>query len=314
MSTPKAPIKVDVAIVGGSFAGLSAALPLARMRRQIALFDHEVTRNRFASASHGFLGQDGSSPNEIRATGRRELSVYPTAQVLKEKVESVIRKAGAFRLETDQGTSLDAKRLILATGQRDLLPDIPGLADCWGQSVLQCPYCHGYELQDRPTALLHVGEASFHQARILPHLTDDLVYLTNGVKIPDDQRADLGSIGYRIEERSIRSLKSSDGLLSNVEFADGAFLSRQALYLITTSQPASDLADQLGCQSLDGPFGPFLEVDEMQQTSVRYVYAAGDIGRPAYNATWAAADGARAGVFAHQSLVVDQNPYQGNKV
>ena len=148
----------DVAVIGASFAGLSAAIMLARARRRVVLVDDGLSRNRFSAHSHGFLGQDGVAPAEIRAKGLAEVLAYPTASFLPGRVTAITGRSGGFVIEGPE--TFQAARVILAYGQRDILPDIPGLADCWGVTANQCPYCHGYELADRTTGLLVTGAAS----------------------------------------------------------------------------------------------------------------------------------------------------------
>ncbi|QPH54450.1 NAD(P)/FAD-dependent oxidoreductase [Pontivivens ytuae] len=300
---------VDAAVIGGSFAGLTAALYLARARCTVALFDDGLTRNRFATAGHGFLGMDGRSPEEMRAAGRRDVLAYPTVTLHEERVISVCSGEESFRLQTATGRTLAARRLVLACGMRDLLPELDGLAACWGRTVLQCPYCHGYEMADRPTGILFTGAPSLHQARILGDWSDDLVLFANGHEIAAEDRADLAARGIDVVEPEVARLEQRDGRLVALHLADGSKVARDVLYMVSEAEPACDLARQLGCAHEDGPFGPYVAVDDVQMTSVPGIYAAGDLARIGYSATWAAADGARAGAFCHQSLRVDANPY-----
>lgn len=293
----------DVAIVGGSFAGLSAALPLARARRSVILFDSGVTRNRFAAASHGFLGQDGVAPSTIRLTARAQALAYPTVTVSEDRVRSVCTGTEGFVLEPETGSPVTARRLVVACGMTDTLPPLPGLEDCWGMTVLQCPYCHGYELADRPTAVLMTGPAALHQVRLLTDWTNDLILLTNGHKIDAADLRDLQDRGIEIVGGTVTGITQEGGNVREVTLDNGQRIAREVLYLATMARPACDLAEQLGCEMEHGPQGPYVATDDLQHTSVAGVFAAGDVSRGSYNATWAAYDGAMAGVACHRSLL-----------
>ncbi|MEM6275299.1 MAG: NAD(P)/FAD-dependent oxidoreductase [Myxococcota bacterium] len=311
----------DVAIIGGSFAGLSAAYPLVRARRSTVLFDAGQTRNRFSDESHNFLGLDGAAPSKVQSVGREELAQYENFHFRSSMIESVTPLGEdhhlglpTYELTTTDGETYRAKRLILAMGMRDILPNVPGMEACWGKSALQCPYCHGFEMRDQPTAILHGGPPSLHQAKNLPDFSSDLLFLTNGLDVEEADLEDLKSRGCRIETRKVARLIHQDGLLSAIELEDGAQEARSVLYILPRAAFASNLGLDLDCTIIDGPFGPYLEVDDLQETNVRGVFAAGDMTRPAFNAVWAAADGNRAGIFAHQSLVTAHNPYRGAKL
>lgn len=157
----------DVVIIGGSFAGQAAALQLARARRGVLLIDAKRPRNRFARTSHGFLGQDGHAPSAINATAGRQLAAYPTVQFDAGDAIDAAAVSDGFRVSLADGRQAQGRRLILATGVRDILPALPGLQERWGVSVLHCPYCHGYELERRPMGVLASSEQAVHQAMLV---------------------------------------------------------------------------------------------------------------------------------------------------
>jgi thioredoxin reductase len=289
----------DIAVIGASFAGLSAALMLARARRRVVLIDDGQTRNRFSPHSHGFLGQDGAAPAAIRAKGLAEVLAYPTASHLPGRVTRVTGGAGAFVVEGPE--QITAARLILAYGQRDILPDIPGLADCWGNTANQCPYCHGYELVDRTTGLLVTGPGFARQARHLACWTSDLVYLENDV--PVDDPAALDRPGLRRVSGRVTQVLHDRGVIHAVGLSDGTRVPMQALYLHGQFQPAAPFATDLGCAITETPAGVHVTVDMFQRTSVPGVFAAGDLARPFPSAPAAAASGNMAGAACNQDLL-----------
>jgi thioredoxin reductase len=299
----------DVVVVGGSFAGLSAAMQLARARRRVVVIDAGRPRNRFAPASHGFLGQDGRTPAEILDAARSQVLAYPTVEFRAGEATAATACDGGFEIVLASGDSLRARRLVLATGVADELPDVPGLRERWGRSVLHCPYCHGYETADRRLGVLAAGEANMHQALLLPDWSNDVTLFTNGTFDPDEeQRARLASRGVRVETRPVVELLGDASSLAGVRVSsprDGdEVVPLDALFTATRVRMASPLAEQLGCELDEAPLGPMIRTDDRRQTTVAGVYAAGDAARAWHNATMASADGVTAGVGAHQSLAL----------
>jgi thioredoxin reductase len=300
----------DVAVVGGSFAGLAAAMQLARARQRVLVVDAGLPRNRFAHASHGFLGQDGRPPAEIIQGFRAQVLAYPTATFLQDEALNARREdEDGFALDLASGATVQARRLVLATGIVDELPDLPGLRERWGVSVLHCPYCHGYEVADGRLGILARSEMAVHQGQLIPDWSADVTLFTNGTFVPEaEQRALLESRGVRIEERPVAALLGDAPRLSGVRLADGDSVALDALFTMSHTRMASPLAEQLGCAFDDGPFGPVIRTDGRKETTVPGVFAAGDAARAPHNATWAAADGVTAGVYAHQSLAFAPRP------
>lgn len=298
-----------VVVVGGSFAGLSAAMQLARARRRVLVVDAGRPRNRFAPASHGFLGQDGRSPAEIVETARSQVLAYPTAEYRSDEATQAGRlDDGTFALSLDSGGTVQARRLVLATGIVDELPPLPGLRERWGKSVLHCPYCHGFEVADARLGILALGDLSVHQALLLPDWSDDVVLFTNGAFEPTAaQREALRARGVRVEPRRVVALVGEGTALEGVRLEDaahGEVVRIDALFTGSHTRMASPLAEQLGCAFDDGPFGPLVRTDARRETTVPGVFAAGDAVRAPHNATWASADGVQAGISAHQSLAL----------
>lgn len=291
----------DVIIIGGSFAGQAAALMLGRARRKVVLLDAGQPRNRFAEASHGFLGQDGRAPSEIMAGARAQLARYSTVRQLTGRAVTAERGDG-FRLTLEDGSALQARRLILATGQRDILPDLPGLAERWGKSVLHCPYCHGYELDQGPIGVLAGSAMALHQALLVPDWGPTTLFLQGAFQPSAEERAKLAARQVAVEATPVVELLGPGTALQAARLADGRQVPLAGLFIAPRTSPASDLAMQLGCAMEEGPTGPFVRIDPRGATSVPGVFAAGDAAMAMANATISAASGVMAAGGTHHSL------------
>ncbi|KAA0113250.1 NAD(P)/FAD-dependent oxidoreductase [Methylobacterium sp. P1-11] len=291
----------DAIVVGGSFAGLSAATYIARGRRSVCVIDTGSPRNRFAAASHGFFGQDGSDPRAMIAQARAQLATYPQVTfVAGEATDACVGEDFTVTLAT--GETLHAARLVLAHGISDVLPDLPGLAQRWGKSVLHCPYCHGYEFAERKLGVLAVSPLSAHQALLIAEWGPTTLYLDGGAMPDEATCARLVQRGIEIEPAALAALSGPGETLSGAHLTDGRTVAIDALYLAPRSRLNGPLAERLGCVLDEGPFGPVIRTDAAKLTTVVGVYAAGDIARAPHSVSWAVADGVTAGVSVHQSL------------
>jgi len=293
----------DVIIIGGGFAGMSAALQLARARRPILMIDAGLPRNRFAEASHGFLGQDGAAPAAIMREALRQLSAYPTVDFVHGRAGAARGELDRFEVEMEDGAVHAARRLILATGVADTLPDIPGLAERWGVSVMHCPYCHGYEVRDRRIGVLANHPMAVHQALMLPDWGPTTFFTQGLVEIDADLAAKLAGRGAQAETTPIVAVLGEGQEIAAVRLADGRVAPLEAIFTAPKTAPASPLAKQLGCAFEDGMTGPHVKLETGQQTTAPGVYSAGDVASPMHNATLASAAGVMAGIGAHQSLI-----------
>lgn len=288
----------DAIVVGGSYAGMAAALQLLRARRRVLVIDAGLRRNRAAATSHGFLTHDGADPAEIARIARAQLARYSTSTWVDDVAVSASGERDAFTVETGGGTH-EGRRLLLAIGVSDALPALPGLAERWGRSVFHCPYCHGYELDRGAIGVIATGPLSLHQALLLAEW-GTVTLLANGDLDPDaGARASLHQRGVAIEATPVARL---DGHADAV-LADGRVLRFTGLFAAPRNAPMGDLAQQLGCELMDTPMGVQIRTGEAKQTTVPGVYACGDAARVPHSVSLAVADGAWAGAQVHQSLV-----------
>jgi thioredoxin reductase len=298
--------KHDALVIGGSFAGLSAAMMLARGRRTLCVVDSGKPRNRFAAESHGFFGRDGVPPLELMAEGREKLRAYPNVTFIDAEAVAAAPVDDGFVVTLKNGEKLEASKLILAFGIVDELPDLPGVAERWGHSVLHCPYCHGYEFgKCAPLGVLNVAPQSSHQALLIPEWGPATFFLNGGAEPDAETVRQLRARAVTVEPVRVVALEGKAPDLSAVVLADGRRVALSGLYIAPRFK-SNPLAHQLGCEFDEGPLGPAIRVDEMKQTSVPGVFASGDAARTGMqNATLASADGVIAGAAAHRALLFE---------
>lgn len=292
----------DTIIVGGSFAGLSAALYLARARRSVLVLDTGAPRNRFAAASHGFFAQDGNDPRVMLEIMRRQVASYPTVQFHDLKAMDAAHNEDGFRVTLENDKTVTGVRLLLAFGVSDILPALPGLAERWGKTVVHCPYCHGYEFSGKRLGVLNLSPMSVHQATLIPEWGPTTFFL-NGGTIEPEIAAQLDERGVAIEPEPVDCLVGEGTSLSAIRLRNGVEQPLDALFVGPRNPFNSDIAERLGCAVEDGPLGSVVTVDEMKATNVAGVYAAGDITRMGHTVTFACADGVMAALAIHRSLV-----------
>lgn len=294
----------DVIVVGGSYAGLSAAMALGRARKRVLVVDAGQRRNRFAAAAHGFLGQDGRPPAEIVRISRAELAVYPTVSFVNGTATGAIPDGEGFVTTLADGSTHTASRLILATGIVDELPDLPGLREHWGRGVFHCPYCHGYEVAGSRLGVLPFLPVSAHHALLIREW-GDVTLFSNGQTLPDGaELATLGAAGVVIEEGEVAAILGEPGQLTGIELRDGRTVALDAVFTSIPTRMASPLPAALGCAFDQSPLGPIIRVDPTMQTTVPGVFAAGDAARAMTNIPGSVADGFMAGAAAHRSLLM----------
>ncbi|MER7027528.1 NAD(P)/FAD-dependent oxidoreductase [Streptomyces ramulosus] len=260
----------DVVVIGAGAAGLNAALLLGRARRKVAVIDAGAPRNAPAAHLHGFLSREGMSPATLLDLGRAEIDRYGV-QIIQGLVEEIhhgyfVRLAG--------GVVLKARRILVATGLRDELPDIPGVRERWGKDLLHCPYCHAYEVRDQPLAVLSTHPGAVHHALILRQWSDDVVLFPHTLSLTAQDREQLAAYGVRIAEGEIKQLVVDDDRLRGIELADGRVVPRAAAFVFPRPVPHDDLLTQLGCEK---DANGWVVTDRTGLTSVSGVWAAGNV-------------------------------------
>lgn len=291
----------DVIVIGGSYAGMAAALQLLRARRRVLIIDAGQRRNRAADASHGFLGQDGADPAMIAGKARSELEAYPTLQWLDDLAleASTNGPDGGFSVRSWNGAHHVGARLILATGVSDTLPDITGLAERWGQHVFHCPYCHGYELDQGEIGVIAAGPMSLHQAELLTEWGEVTLLVNGALALDETARAKLAARRMRIEEAPILGIEGG----ADVRLEDGRRLRFDGLFTAPRTAPSTPIAEQLGCELEPTVSGTQIRRNEMHETSVPGVFACGDAAHIPHSVSIAVGDGALTGIMVHRSLV-----------
>jgi thioredoxin reductase len=293
----------DVIIVGAGPAGLSAALILGRCRRTVLLCDSGKPRNWASQALHGYLTRDGIEPAEFRAIGRRELEKYETVEVRDIGAMKAECRDGSFSVTLADRTEVSARKLLIATGVLDNVPDIPGLAPLYGRSVFHCPYCDGWELRDQPLAIYGKGSRGLGLSLELTAWSRDLVLCTDGpAEIGEDGRQRLERNGVALREERVRALEGTDGRLHRIVFEAGDPLPRRALFFTTGQFQQSELAVLLGCEINDKGT---VRTGKYESTHLPGLYVAGDASRAVQWVIVAAAEGAEAAFAINTDLLKD---------
>ncbi|ODT69373.1 MAG: pyridine nucleotide-disulfide oxidoreductase [Pelagibacterium sp. SCN 63-23] len=293
----------DIIIVGGSFAGLTAAMQLGRARRRVTVLDTGQNRNRYASAAHNILGHDGTPPSTLLAAAREQVAAYPTVQFIEARAQVASGAPDDFRITMADGSSIKGRRLILSYGIVDEFPDIAGFAESWGRTVIHCPFCHGYEVAGQPWGLLYSSPMSLHALALYAHWTDDITLILDGHDIAEEERRQLESRGVRIESGRLAAIEQERGILRGVTLDDGTRLELAALYAHPRNRPSADLHTQLGLEMKETPTGTMVAVGEMQVSSRSGIFAAGDLATFMHSVTFANYAGSMAAMGALQSLM-----------
>ena len=298
------PYSFDVIIVGGSYSGLSAAMALGRSLRKVLIIDSGQPCNRQTPYSHNFITQDGVPPAKIAEKAKEQVLEYDSIQFTEDRVVSGHNVEDNFFITTSSGKEYQAKKLIFATGVKDLMPNIKGFSECWGISVIHCPYCHGYEFRHKKTAIMAPSEHGFHLASLVHNLTDKLTLLTSGNNdYTAEQMEALSHNNIQLIETPVDEIRHKDGYIERMIFTDGSSIELDTLYAGIPFEQHCDVPITLGCE-LD-EMG-YLNVDPFQKTTVNGIYACGDSTTRLRSVATAVNSGLVAGAMVNKELAEEQ--------
>lgn len=298
------PDRVEVVVVGGGVAGLSAALVLGRSRRRTLVIDAGEQRNAPSPGVHSFFSRDGILPAELLSIGREQLKPYDSVQVRRGQVTSAERVAGGFRLRLDSGEVVATRRLVLALGVIDELPEVEGLCERWGHGVFHCPYCHGWEMRDRPLAVLGNGPDALRLTRIVTGWTRDVVLCTNGpAAFGPEERSRLDRLGIPLREESVARVEGEGTSVERIVFEGGTVLAREGVLLRPPFRQRSNLAEALGCQLTEAGV---VQTDDDGHTAVPGVFAVGDCANRVQQVAVAVRQAVRAAIALNNDLLFEE--------
>lgn len=293
----------DVIVAGGGPAGLSAALMLGRARRRVLVIDAGSPRNRFAAHMHGVLGQEGVPPGEFLARGRAETADYGV-EFAAGSVTQVEHTQGGLHVTTADGATRFTRALVVATGLRDELPEIPGLAERWGVTVLHCPYCHGWEVRDQHLGVLTTSPMGLHQAELIRQWSDRVTVFTHGLgTLAPETEQRLRARGVQLEPAPVAEILGDGTAIAAVRLEDGREVPVDALFTIGAPRPHEDFLAPLGLAREESMFGSFLAVDALGRTSDERIWATGNVANPAANVPLSIGAGSFAGAGVNAALV-----------
>jgi thioredoxin reductase len=291
----------EVIIIGGSYAGLAAAMALGRSLRKVLVIDAGKPCNRQTPHSHNFLTQDGKTPFEISSVAREQVEAYETISFYSDTVISASKSDPGFLIKTNDGSTFTGLKLIFATGIKDILPEIPGIQECWGISVIHCPYCHGYEVRNEKTGILANGDFSFEFGKMITNWTKDLTLYTNGKStLTSEQSEKLTSKNVTISEKKISQIIHQDGKIQSLVFEDGSLEKINALYAKPDFEQSSPLISELGCLLKENGY---VEIDQFHKTNVPGIYACGDNTNMFRSVAFAVSSGTLAGAACNKELI-----------
>lgn len=290
----------DVIIIGGSYAGLSAAMALGRSLRNVLIIDSGKPCNRQTPHSHNFITHDGNTPKEISSLARKDVEKYTTVQFHEGIATQVLKNNNGFEIETLSNERFYAKKIILASGVKDIMPNIPGFEECWGISVLHCPYCHGYEVRNEVTGILSNGDMAYDFSKLIFNMTKNLTLFTNGKStLTQEQIEKLKQNKINLNEEEIDRIEHENGFIQKIIFKNGSSALLKALYAKRPFEQNFNITESLGCELTEQGF---IKVDPMQKTTIPGVFACGDNVTMMRSVANAIAQGNFAGAVVNKEL------------
>lgn len=294
----------DVIIIGGSYSGLAAAMALGRALRKVLIIDSGKPCNIQTPHSHNFLTQDGRTPKEIASEAKEQVGKYDTVVFYDGLALSGAKVELGYQITTQKGDVFSAKKLVFATGVRDVMPNVAGFAACWGISVIHCPYCHGYEVRNETTGIFGNGDYGFEFSRIIHHWTKDLTLFTNGKStLTKEQTEKLQQHHIKIEEKEIERFEHQNGQLESVFFKDGTSTTLKAMYAKPAFEQHCAIPTQLGCELTEQGH---IKIDAFQKTTVHGIYACGDNVSPMRSVANAVAMGTLSGAVLNKEIIEEE--------
>lgn len=294
----------DVIIIGGSYSGLSAGMSLGRSLRNVLIIDNGKPCNRQTPHSHNFVTHDGKTPAEIAKLAKEDVEKYDTIQFYNGMVVKTKKTTEGFEVETSSSEKFYAKKLIIASGVKDMMPEIPGFAECWGISVIHCPYCHGYEVKNEITGILSNGDMAYEFSKLIFNLTKNLTLFTNGkASLSKEQIEKLNQNKIILNEDEIKEIKHENGVIQKLVFKNGEEVSLQALYAKIPFEQNINVSADLGCELTEQGF---IKVDMMQKTNIPGAFACGDNVTMMRSVANAVAQGSFAGAVVNKELADEE--------
>ncbi|MFT3901943.1 MAG: NAD(P)/FAD-dependent oxidoreductase [Niabella sp.] len=290
----------DAIIIGGSYAGLSSAMALGRALRNVLIIDSGLPCNRQTPHSHNFIIQDGEKPNVIAEKAKAQVLKYDTVKFHNALAVSGTKNESGFDITTHTGETFTGKKLIFATGIKDIMPNIKGFAECWGVSVIHCPYCHGYEVKNEQTGILANGDSAYHYAQLISNFTNNLTIFTNGKTAFTQKQTDkFSKHNIKVVEKEIDYLKHEMGYVEQIVFKDNSTFELKAIYSRPAFEQHCKIPEMLGCELTEQGF---LKTDMYQKTTVPNVFACGDSTSPMRSVANAVATGNIAGAMVNNTM------------
>lgn len=294
----------DVIIVGGSYSGLSAAMSLGRALRKVLVIDSGKPCNIQTPYSHNFITQDGKPPKEIVSVAKAQVEKYRTVEFCNDLAISGIKTERGFEIVTKLGKKVTSKKLIFATGVKDLMPAINGFAECWGVSVIHCPYCHGYEYSHKKTGILANGDVAFEMGKLINNWTKDLTIFTNGLStLTAEQKLKIESHAIKIVKNEIESFEHDSGQIQQIIFKDGSKTAIKAMYARPPFEQHCSIPAEIGGELTELKH---IKVDVFQKTNIHGLFACGDSTTMMRSVANAVAQGAMAGAICNSELIQEE--------
>jgi thioredoxin reductase len=294
----------DVIIVGGSYSGLAAGMALGRALRKVLIIDSGYPCNNQTPHSHNFLTNDGKTPREIVTLAREQVSKYDSVAFLDALVTAGIKKETGFHIQIETGETFTTKKLVFATGIKDIMPNVSGFPECWGISVLHCPYCHGYEVRHQKTGILANGNSAYEMSSLISNWTNDLTLYTNSKStLTLQQKEKLLKHKINVVEPEIKWLEHKNGYIQKIVFKDGSKVPVTALYARLPFVQHSSIPQALGCEiTTEG----YIKIDAAQRTTIGGVYACGDNTARMRTVANAVSMGTTTGLMVNKELIEEE--------